>query len=162
EGEAGMGKSALWTAAIEQARHRSWSVLTSRPTDVEAVFAYAGLADLLGAIPEATLDALPAPQRRALRVALLLDDPEDRAPEVRAIAVAFLGVLRGMARVNPTLVAVDDCQWLDRPSAVALTFAMRRIADDRVSFLLAQRADGLPAADDRDHVERPGLAVAEN
>ena len=36
------------------------------------------------------------------------------------------------------LVAVDDVQWLDEPSAAALAFALRRLDDD-VRFVLAQR-----------------------
>ena len=52
EGQPGMGKTTLWSAAIEHALDRSWRVLQTRPTDAEATFAYAGLGDLLESVPD--------------------------------------------------------------------------------------------------------------
>ena len=47
------------------------------------------------------------------------------------------------------VVAVDDVQWLDAPSARALQFAARRIGDDRVGLLVSSRLpDGGRRADD--------------
>ena len=40
------------------------------------------------------------------------------------------------------MVAVDDVQWLDEPSASALAFSLRRLGNDDVRFVLAQRVDG--------------------
>ena len=37
------------------------------------------------------------------------------------------------------LVAIDDVQWLDPPSADALDFAVRRLEGETVGFLLAKR-----------------------
>ena len=42
------------------------------------------------------------------------------------------------------LVAIDDVQWLDAPSADALAFAARRLRDDPVTFLLARRPGRRP------------------
>ena len=42
------------------------------------------------------------------------------------------------------LVALDDVQWLDEASAAALAFAARRLAGDRVQFLLARRPGNDP------------------
>ena len=78
EGQPGMGKTTLWSAAIEHATTRSWRVLLTRPTDAEATFAYAGLGDLLESAPDDALADLPMPQRKALRVALLREEPEGR------------------------------------------------------------------------------------
>ncbi len=140
EGRAGAGKTTLWSAAMERAQLRSWRVLRSRPTDAEATFAYAGLGDLLEAVPDDELLDLPPPQRTALRVALLRDEPEGPNPEPRAVAVAVLNVIRSLSTQRPVLVAVDDFQWLDLASAQVLEFAMRRLDGD-VRFLLARRVD---------------------
>ena len=67
------------------------------------------------------------------------------------------GSLRAIARVAPVLVAVDDVQWLDDPSAAALAFALRRLEEDDVRFVLAERAHGesrLPLGLDRYPAER--------
>jgi hypothetical protein len=48
------------------------------------------------------------------------------------------------------LVAVDDVQWLDQPSATVPLYAARRVEDERIRFLVAQRA----AADDNASLQR--------
>jgi DNA-binding CsgD family transcriptional regulator len=115
-------------------------VLSARPSEAEAQLSFAALIDLLVGVGTDELHRLlPAPQRRALDVALLRDEPSDEPPEPHAIAVAFLNALRGLAAVGPLVVAVDDVPWLDRPSAEALAFAERRLHGLDVRFLLARR-----------------------
>ena len=84
------------------------------------------------------LPALPAPQRRALEVALLLAEPEGSLPDAHALDAALLSVLRVLAS-DPLLVAVDDVQWLDGASAAALMFAVRRLRDEPIALLLTRR-----------------------
>ena len=48
-GEAGIGKTTLWLAAVEAAQARGYLVLSCRPAEVEAAFSFVGLADLIGA-----------------------------------------------------------------------------------------------------------------
>ena len=50
EGEAGIGKSTLWRAAVEVARGRGLRVLSSRPTESEHGLAHAGLGDLFDGV----------------------------------------------------------------------------------------------------------------
>jgi DNA-binding CsgD family transcriptional regulator len=152
EGESGMGMTTLLLAAIEKATERAWRVLSARPSDAEATFAYAGIGDLLEAVEEIALAPLSAPQQRALRVALLREEPEGGAPDAHTVSVAFLHALRGLARAGPILVAVDDVQWLDLPSALALAFAIRRLGDEPIGILLGRRigeSAGLPPGLDR-------------
>src|SRR6476661_9629336 len=70
-GEAGIGKSAVWLDALGHARARSFQVLSSRPTEAEAKLSFAAVGDLLDGVVDEILDALPAPQRTALEIALL-------------------------------------------------------------------------------------------
>jgi hypothetical protein len=96
---------------------------------------------------------LPAPQRRALGVALLRIEPDGMSPESRAIALGFLHVVRALAARAPVLIAIDDVHWLDPSSRDALTFACRRLAEDDVRLLLSRR----PApASPLEHACRPG------
>ena len=138
-GEAGVGKTTLWCAGADEARERGYRVLETRPAEAEARLAFAGLGDLLDPVLGEVLDPLPTPQRDALRVALLLERATGVPPEERAVAVAVLSALRNLAADRPTIVAVDDLQWLDSPSAAVLGFAWRRLRDERASLLVARR-----------------------
>jgi DNA-binding CsgD family transcriptional regulator/tetratricopeptide (TPR) repeat protein len=138
-GEAGIGKTTLWEAGVADACERGWRVLSARPSAAEAGFGFAGLGDLLGEVGEAALAELPPPQRRALEVVLLRAEPAGRPPEPRAIAVAAHNVLRALAAAEPLLVAVDDVQWLDRPSGEVLAFSARRLDRQSVAFFLSRR-----------------------
>jgi len=52
-----------------------------------------------------------------------------------------LDALRILSDGPPLVVAVDDAQWLDRPSAGVLEFCFRRLERERVSILLTSRND---------------------
>jgi DNA-binding CsgD family transcriptional regulator len=139
EGDAGIGKTTLWRYGIAAAAEREYRVLSCSPAEAEATLAYAAVGDLLEhALPEAEAELAP-PQRRALRVALLLEAAEGVPPMPRAIAVAVLNVLRALSRASPVLVAVDDLQWTDSASASVLSFVARRLRGEPVCFLLSQR-----------------------
>lgn len=139
EGEAGIGKTALWHAGIERAREHGFRVLQARPAATEAELSYVALADLLSGTHD-EIDGLPPPQRRALRIALLLEESTGNPPDQRAVAAAFLGLVRMLAEARPLLIALDDLQWLDSPSAVALRFALRRLDAEPVRVLATLRA----------------------
>jgi DNA-binding CsgD family transcriptional regulator len=139
EGEAGIGKTTLWLDGLRVGRERSYRVLASRPAGSETELSYAALRDLLEDAFAEVAGELPAPQRLALAVALLLEEPTGAPPGQGAVAAGFLGVLRLLARAGPVLVAADDLHWLDAPSLGVLRFAARRLGDAPVAFLLALR-----------------------
>ena len=139
EGEPGIGKTTVWTAAVGAAESRGFRVLQARAAETEVQLSYAALADLVGADFEATRRALPPIQERALATALLRAEDEDPA-QLRTIATAFVGVLASLAETAVVLVAIDDVQWLDPASAGALAFAARRLPA-RVGLLVTRRGD---------------------
>jgi len=142
-GEAGVGKTTLWEAGVGGAS-TSATVLSCRPVQTEATMAFAGLSDLLGGALAGVLGDLPAPQRRALEAALLLEDGP--RSDHQAIGAGTLSALRALATRAPVLVAVDDAHWLDRPSARALAFAVRRLDGEPVRLLASLRSgEGEPA-----------------
>jgi DNA-binding CsgD family transcriptional regulator len=142
-GEAGIGKTTVWLAGIDTAAARGYRILSARPSEAETQFSFAGLTDLLGSAAGDVLPELPPIQRRALKGALLLGESEISLDD-RAVAAAFLGALRLLARDSPLCLAVDDVQWLDAASLVALRYALARLDEDPVAALLAVRGD-LPA-----------------
>jgi hypothetical protein len=135
EGAAGIGKTTLWQAGVSIARGRGHRVLSCRGAEPEALLSYAALGDLF----DFELPDLPAPQQRALDAALLRAELEGAPPDQRAVSVASLGVLRALAASGPVLVAIDDVQWLDVPSARALAFVVRRLEDAPVRILVTLR-----------------------
>jgi len=145
-GPAGVGKTTLLRAAIDQANAAGCTVLRSFPSPSDTPLAFAGLADLLGGRFDLVLPDLAPPQRRVLGAALLVDEPLDFTPDPHVVAAAFLAALRSLASSAPVVVAIDDVQWLDAPSASAVSFAIRRLDSDRAGLLCAVRDDGSAGA----------------
>ncbi|HSF61309.1 MAG TPA: AAA family ATPase, partial [Gaiellaceae bacterium] len=140
EGEAGVGKTTLWTAGIQEAEARSLHVLRALPAKSESALSFAGVGDLLDPVLDHALAPLPAGQKRALSLALVLEDAEGPPPDPHAVGVALLNAIRALSEARSLLVAVDDVQWLDTASAAALAYAARRLREERVGVLLSRRS----------------------
>src|SRR3954469_22773775 len=95
-GEPGIGKTALWRAAVDEAEKRGVRVLSARLNDTEARTPFTVLIDLLDGVNGEALNGLPARQRSALEVALLRSEPTGAAPERHAVALGLLNGLRAM------------------------------------------------------------------
>ena len=61
EGEAGVGKSTLWTAGLASAEQRGLQVLSSRPAEAERGLPHVVLVDLLEGVVQKVLPTLSAP-----------------------------------------------------------------------------------------------------
>jgi DNA-binding CsgD family transcriptional regulator len=133
-GEAGIGKTTLLDHARSIAADAR--VLTVRGSEPEQQLAFAGLAQAVHPFAD-WLDRLPDRQARALRGAVALGpaEPGDRF----AVYAATLGLLAALADDAPVLLAVDDAQWLDPPSADALAFVGRRLLAEGLAMLIATR-----------------------
>ena len=146
EGEAGIGKSALWLAGVEEAEAAGLCVLRARPAEAEQPLAHAGLGDLLEGVLEDVGSVLSTPRRRALQVVLLRERASGEPVDDRALAVAVRDVLEALCDRRPVLIAVDDVQWFDRSSSGALAFALRRLSANGLLLLLTRRVVGPLAA----------------
>lgn len=153
-GDAGIGKTMMWKHMIQGAR-RSSRVLSCQPSSAERPLAFSALGDLLGDVVHEVLPALPGPRRQAVEAALLLDvsahptptgfsGSGHPVPEWRVLARGVLDTLRILSNGSPLVIAVDDVQWADRPSARVLEFCFRRLQGEPVSILLTFRNGGGP------------------
>jgi AAA ATPase domain len=124
EGEAGIGKSTLWSAGLAAARERGLCVLSARPAEAEQGLACAGLGDLFEGELDGILSELQPRWRRPLEIALLLEEPaQDVDP--RAVAVAVRSALELLAYrgvCNGTLGLVEH--WSGDPESAVQHFAV--------------------------------------
>ena len=91
------------------------------------------------------LDELAAPRAEAVRAALGLSVGA-RPAERFLDGAGVLDLLAAASLARPVLVLVDDLHWLDRPSAQAMVFALRRLEAEPVVALLGVRtAAAVPA-----------------
>jgi DNA-binding CsgD family transcriptional regulator len=139
EGEAGIGKTTLWTFAIEAARARGDRVLAWRASSAEQELAFGALMGLLDGLEDSALDVLEPPRRRALELALGRIEASGRAPAPGFVGLAVLDLVRGLSGHGPLVVAVDDIQWCDPASSGALAFAARRLREEPIAFVFASR-----------------------
>ncbi|QEN12030.1 AAA family ATPase [Mycolicibacterium sp. ELW1] len=145
DGQAGIGKSTVWRAAIESARAAGFMVLTTTGAAAEVGLAWAGLADLLADIDDAMLAELPALHQHAL-CAVSTGESVPGGDE-RLVATAFRAAIDASSRQRPVLIAVDDAHWLDEATRLALGFAVRRLSGP-VGVVAAYRS-GQPGALDQ-------------
>jgi DNA-binding CsgD family transcriptional regulator len=141
DGEAGIGKTAIWRAAIERADQAGARVLRAAPAESERTLTLGGLTDLLATVTDAQLGFLPAVQRHALEIAILRAEPSGQLPDQRTLSVATATLLRALATERPLILAIDDAQWLDDGSAAVLAYAIRRLDDRAAGVLLAVRGE---------------------
>ena len=141
-GEAGIGKTALLRYAARQAAGFRVAQITGVEAEMELPFAgtHQLCAPMLG-----RLDALPRPQRDALRVALGVATGD--APDRFLVGVAVLGLLSAVAEERPLLCLVEDAQWLDAASSQVLGFVARRVLAESVAIVVAVRGVGRSASD---------------
>ena len=131
-GDPGVGKTALLSAATDLAAGIGAEVLRAEGTQFEANISFAALNQLLrprmGKVNE-----LSASHRMALSVALgLADSPP---PQPLVLVSAVLALLGSDGSRRPIFVAVDDLHWVDRASAGVLALLCRRLVGSRIGFL---------------------------
>ncbi len=148
EGEAGIGKTTVWVEGTKTAVAEGYRVLRAQPVEAESTIPFAATADLLADVWDEVAGRIPDPQRYAIEIALALTEPSGPPQAPQAVAFGFLAVLRALASVQPTLVAVDDLQWLDPPSATMLRYAARRLEGEPIRLLLTKRADASTVTDE--------------
>lgn len=152
-GPAGIGKSALLDYAVAGATDLALSRVSG--VESEVTLGYAGVHQLVVPFLD-RLRELPEPQRHALEVVLGITHHE--TPEQLLVGLAVLTLVDIVAREQPTLLVVDDAQWLDDESAMTLSFVARRLHAEHVAMLIAVR--DAPVRDPDAFASLPKLAIA--
>ncbi|MDT5017477.1 MAG: hypothetical protein QOD39_3637 [Mycobacterium sp.] len=140
EGEAGIGKTTLWLAALQQARAQGFHVLSARAWEAESVLAYSTVADLLTDLDASALAALPDVQRVAVDRVLLRGVQGGPETDQHVVAAALLSVIESLADDAPVIVGIDDLQWLDASSQAVVAFVARRLRG-RVGLIATERTE---------------------
>ena len=140
DGEAGIGKTTVWLAALERARENGYRVLSCRPAEGEGALPFVWLGDLLEGVSAESVRLLPERARVSLETALGRVAPTEPIEQL-AVARAALELLRALADDDPLLLAIDDVQWLDPQSEEVLEFVLRRLAPRPVRVVVARRAE---------------------
>ncbi|MFI7080162.1 ATP-binding protein [Micromonospora sp. NPDC049903] len=135
-GEPGVGKSALLDAAADLGEAAGLQVLRASGSEFEADVSYSSLNQLLLPL-YAEIRRLPPALRDALTVALGFGSGP--TPAALLVCNAARSLLTTVAKKAPVLLIVDDVQWVDRSSAVALGFIARRVARSPVGVIAAFR-----------------------
>ena len=140
-GDPGVGKTVLLDYLVSQAPGCRLARAVGVQSEME--LAFAGL-HLLCASMLDHLEAIPVPQREALRTAFGISagPPPDRF----LVGLAALSLLSEVAGERPLICVIDDEQWLDRASAQALGFVARRLGADPVGLVFAARVPGAELA----------------
>jgi DNA-binding CsgD family transcriptional regulator len=136
-GEAGIGKTALLDYLVDAAS--DFTVARAVGVESEMELAFASLHQLCAPFVD-RIGGLPAPQRDALDV--VFGRSAGGPPDRFLVGLAVLTLLTDLAEERPLLCVVDDAQWLDEASALALAFVARRLLAEPVGIVFAAREVG--------------------
>jgi DNA-binding CsgD family transcriptional regulator len=146
EGPAGIGKTALLTAAREQAREAGMTTLTARGGELESGIPWG----LVRSLFEPGLATISKAERRELlsdaaglaRIALTPENARAPRPGSDALGAALHGLYwltANLAAARPVLLAIDDVHWADKPSLRWLAYLVARLEGLPVLIVTAVR-----------------------
>jgi predicted ATPase len=158
EGHAGMGKTRLHEAALDEARRRGIRVLRAAGAELEQNVAL-GVA---GQLIRALLHELPEDARGAF----LADAPErvrslaERRAEQPGLGEegdltlshGLFAAMAGVAETRPTLLAIDDLHWADIASLEFVLYVLHRLEELPVALVMTRRPD--PAGEASEALDR--------
>jgi DNA-binding CsgD family transcriptional regulator/tetratricopeptide (TPR) repeat protein len=172
-GEAGVGKTRLVSEFGQLARAGGGRVLVGGCLDLaDATLPYGPVAQalrgLIRELPEDEIATVLGPARDEIgRLIPSVADvlgvaPVDPAEDTFGYAQArlfelMLGLLGRLSGLAPTILAIEDVQWIDRATRDLLTFLVRNLAGERLAIVVTVRTDGL----DRGHPTSAWLADLE-
>jgi DNA-binding CsgD family transcriptional regulator len=147
-GHAGMGKTRLHEATLDEARARKLRVLRAAGSELEQNLAFGVAAQLLRSL----LSELPSTERVALleqapsRVRTLEgvgeDEGEPDPGDDLAVSHGLFSAFAGAAEARPALVAIDDLHWADTASLEFVLYLLHRLDELPVAVVMTTRPPG--------------------
>ncbi len=140
--EAGLGKSSLLEAVVDSAESDGFAVLHAKADELEEGRPFGVIRGCLGDQHGQPVEALL--NEAAGRTGEgWIAEPELQFGVIDRIIEAF----DQLAAQSPVALVIDDYQWIDEPSAVAVANILRRLQDRPVLTVIAARVTpGLSAA----------------
>ncbi|MBV9941824.1 MAG: AAA family ATPase [Solirubrobacterales bacterium] len=158
EGHAGMGKTRLHEAALDEGRRRGVRVLRAAGAELEQNVAF-GVA---GQLVRALLHDLTPEGRRVFLVEApervrSLAGPREELPGLAdvghlTVSDGLFSVMAGAAEARPTLLAIDDLHWCDVVSLEFVLYVLHRLDELPVALVMTRRPG--PAAERSDALDR--------
>lgn len=154
-GEAGIGKTRLTHALVDQAREMGFVTLTGACFEADRAHPYAPILDLVHVLASVSSPALAArwfecaaadlvtlfPELHAIFAAATpratLSPDEDR----RRLFQSFTDSVSAIARVQPLLLVIEDVHWSDDATLDLLLHLARRIGSQPIAIILTFRSD---------------------
>ncbi|MFD4601734.1 ATP-binding protein [Streptomyces sp. NPDC058464] len=133
-GDPGVGKSALLAAGVRRAEAAGLRVLRAAGVQYRVEAGHGALQQLLTSAPDIQSKVV---RSRVLAGALGFE--RGAAPGPDAVTDAVVALVAELSRDRPTLLVLDDVQWLDRAGAVVLGQVARRLAGTGAGLLCAAR-----------------------
>jgi DNA-binding CsgD family transcriptional regulator len=146
-GEAGIGKSRLATAALQQVRQEGFIALCGSGGPLHRDLSYAPVVEALRPLmhgPAADVAALVDGLGDLARLFDGLPTPRpaplgDAGLERIRLFEAMCGLLRRASRRQPLAILIDDLHWVDAESLAVLHYLVRGLADRPILFVLTHR-----------------------
>ena len=152
-GDSWMGKTRLIQYLADQARQTGFTAVVGKAYRAETMLPYGVAIQLLTTLARAIdlEDLAPWALEELARLDPKLSPGQaasdsERLGQLR-MREAFLALTESAAATRPTLIAIDDAQWLDSASASLLAYLVRRIEDAHILLVISARdADSLDPA----------------
>jgi DNA-binding CsgD family transcriptional regulator len=139
EGPAGIGKTSLMQEALVQAERAGMQALAARGSELEREYAFGVLRQALERpLAELGADRDEVTAGHAAH-ALALFDPARPAPSSESLLHGVYWLVANLAERRPVVLAVDDAQWADESSVLALAYLARRVHQLPVAIVVCTR-----------------------
>ena len=152
EGEAGIGKTRLLDAALEDARGRGMQVAAGRAEELERTRPFGAVADAFGCARSSH-----DPRRAAIGELLATGGDGERNPITVTsdpglrfrVVDALADLVEELALPGPLVIGLDDLQWADPSSLLTLSTLSRRVEYLPVGLIACFRPAPRPPELDR-------------
>ena len=152
EGEAGIGKTRLLDAALEDARGRGMQVAAGRAEELERTRPFGAVADAFGCVRSSH-----DPRRAAIGELLATGGDRERNPVTVTsdpglrfrVVDALADLVEELALPGPLVIGLDDLQWADPSSLLTLSALSRRVEYLPVGLIACFRPAPRPPELDR-------------
>lgn len=154
-GEAGIGKSRVVRALVDQARTDGFVTLTGACFEADRAHPYAPILDLVRVLAAITSPALAAhyfapaandlvtlfPELQSIFVDATVRETLGPEEDRRRLYQSFGESIRSLAQVQPLLLVIEDVHWSDDATLDLLLHIARGLAAQRITLVLTFRSD---------------------